>query len=506
VDVEGFEKLMERARQTARSGGAAADATAGLVDLVQRDRLGATHFEGYKHQSLEAAMPLRLYRLNGSIYEPAAAAKAGDHVAIWTARTPFYGESGGQVGDRGTISNPDRAVIDVQDTVRVGDVYFHLGTVRKGEFVAGAQDQLIRLEIDGARRAKIMANHTVTHVLNHKLRAVLGDHVQQKGSLVDDSKTRFDFAHGAALTTDQIEKVETMVDEDVKQNLPVYAQVAPQEQALKVHGLRAVFGEKYPPNVRVVVVGQSPQTLLGDPTNKQWYAYPIEFCGGTHVSATGAIGDFVLVSEEAVGKGVRRLIGVTGEVAREARRFATQVLDETSRGDDPSAALAKLNDAIASGRLPLLAKAKLQQRMAELQKQVKESDKAKAKESAGAAVDWARRIADEAQGSIVVAEYPGSGADGDALRTAMDVIRKKKPDAALLLGAVTGPDKVAFVAAVPPALIQKGLKAGDWVREVAKVAGGGGGGRPDMAQAGGKDPAKLAQALDAGRKFAAAKV
>jgi alanyl-tRNA synthetase len=492
VDVAGFERLMEQQRRQSRSGSGGEDredVTPALVAIVQRDNPPATRFLGY--EKLDGQAKLLGYYAFASCE------------CLVLDQTPFYAESGGQVGDTGVITGANGARFAVTDTQKLGDVYFHIGETEAGNFTPGTP---VGPSVDAARRKRIMANHTATHVLNHKLRGVLGDHVQQKGSLVDDTKTRFDFAHGAALTDEQIETVETLVVEDVKKDLPVYAHVAPQEQALKVHGLRAVFGEKYPPNVRVIAVGQQPQMLLADPARKEWYDYSVEFCGGTHVPSTGAIGDFALVSEEAVGKGVRRLIGVTGQAAREARKWAGEVLDQTQGEGDPAAALAQLNEALASGRLPLLAKAKLQQRMAELQKLVKDADKAKAKESAGAAVEWARRVADEAQGSVLVAEYPGPGTDADALRTAMDVIRKKKPDAALLLGAVTGPDKVAFVAAVPAALIQKGLKAGDWVREVAKAAGGGGGGRPDMAQAGGKDPAKLAQALDAGRKFAAAKL
>jgi alanyl-tRNA synthetase len=364
------------------------------------------------------------------------------------------------------------------------------------------------LEVDVPRRQQIMSHHTATHVLNHKLRAVLGDHVQQKGSLVDHEKTRFDFAHNKAVDTGQIEKIEAMVSADIRANLPVSADYADQDDALKINGLRAVFGEKYPPKVRVVSIGVEPDELLADPQREQWMDYSIEFCGGTHVEKTGQIGDFALTSEEAVAKGVRRVVGVCGELASEARSNALTLFEridalDTAKPEALTAAVSEITELLNNQVLPLADRAKIRSRLEELQKKVKAHQKAQSQAAAGQVVDVARQIAQEQDGPVIVAHVPG--ADGGTLRKAMDVIRKTRPESAMFLAAADD-QKVALLAAVPQPMIDQGLKAGDWVKQVAPVVDGGGGGRPDMAQAGGKDPRKLDEALEAARQYAAEKL
>jgi alanyl-tRNA synthetase len=310
------------------------------------------------------------------------------------------------------------------------------------------------------------------------------------------------------MEAEQMQHVEEMVNADIAADLPVYAATAPQEEALKIHGLHAVFGEKYPPRVRVVSIGASLHELLADPGNTQWYERSVEFCGGTHLPATGAVGGFVIVSEEAVSKGVRRLTAVAGDAAAAVQAHAKALLgrlDALREAKDETLAegVTELTEAMAQQVLPVNVRAMLRDGIAELQKRIKEHHKSQSQAAAGQVVDVARMIAEQNQGPIIVAEV--EGADADSLRTAMDVIRKTHPQAALLL-ATRAESKVAMVASVPPPMINKGLKAGDWVRETAKVVGGGGGGRPDMAQAGGKDPEKLPDALDAARRFAASKL
>ncbi len=559
VDVEGFKRLMEEAKDKARGGGDAADATTSLTELVQRFKFPATQFFGYEQTKLDAVTCVHVFRLHGATYEPVEHAAVGDKVALVLERTCFYAESGGQVGDRGTIENRFGAVVTVEDTIKIGDVFFHLGTVTRGPqtappapgmgassphaqgaptFVSAADDSKPhRLRVDESRRGRIASNHTMTHVMNHKLRAILGDHVAQKGSLVDDEKTRFDFAHNAGISEGDAAKIEELVNADIAADLPVHYDYAPQADALKIHGLRAVFGEKYPPTVRVVSIGPSLADLMKNPSNKEWENRSIEFCGGTHLKKTGDAEGFAIVSEEAVAKGVRRITAITGATAHKASASGQMLLSrvaalKTSASgmgassphagtpqahaalESLPAAVAEITTTLNEQQIPLLMKSKIREGLAELQRIVKEFEKEKSKAAAGNVVDAARQIAESAAGNLIVAEVPG--ADPETLRTAMDVIRKKCPDAAMLLGSVSTPPpasdgtpqpaKLSFLAAVPDALIKKGLKAGDWVKEVAKVAGGGGGGRPDVAQAGGKDPAKLADALEAGRKFAAGKM
>jgi alanyl-tRNA synthetase len=509
VDVEGFARLMEEARQKARGVAGQVDPGQILIDILQREQPPATEFLGYEQTEASVQTFCLLYKLTDGGWEPIRRACVGDRVIVVVGRTPFYAEAGGQVGDTGDIRGPGDAVVRIVDTRKAGEVHFHFGTVEKGVFEAcppsretpGVQ---LTLRVDPERRQRIMANHTGTHLVNRALRAVLGEHVQQKGSLVDGEKLRFDFSHPTALEEEQVSRVEELVNTDIGADLPVYADCAPQEQALKIRGLRAVFGEKYPSRVRVVSIGVPLSDLLADPTNARWYGYSIEFCGGTHLAKTGDAEGLVIVAEEAIAKGVRRVTALTGRAAHQAAARGELLLSRVQglsarQPDQLADALSELNDAIARQQLPLQARAQLREGIARLQAAVKQHEKSCGKRLAEQVVEVARKLAEEAQGNLIVAAV--EGADAGGLRTAMDTIRKKQPEAALLLGAASE-GKVNFLAAVPPALIARGLKAGDWVREVAKVAGGGGGGRPDMAQAGGKDPGKLHEALEVGRRYA----
>ncbi len=509
VDVEGFNQLMAEARQQARQGGKQQSSNAALVAYIQQHPLSATEFVGYDQTHVHETKVVAAGYIDpdhGVITDIDDPSDIRAFVVV--NRTPFYAEAGGQVGDQGTIQNTKGVAFQVDDTVRIGDAVFHLGQY-SGRGRIYPKGELVSLQVDQAWRKNTMANHTGTHLLNRALRDTLGDHVQQKGSLVDDQKLRFDFSHNAVVGVEQVDRIEQMVNHDIAADLPVYADEAAQEEALKINGLRAVFGEKYPPRVRVVSIGAPVNDLLADPTNAEWEHYSIEFCGGTHLPKTGDAQGFVVVSEEAVAKGVRRLTGLTGSVAHRAAAQGEMLLSrlaslQNQPADQLSDAIGQLTTEIEEKILPLLTKAKLRSGITQLQETVKAHHKAQNKQAADSVIEAARRLADEPSADgVMVASL--EGADAAGLRLAMDVVRKKKPDNAVLLGAISG-EKVAFVAAVPKALIDRGLKAGDWVREVAKVAGGGGGGRPDMAQAGGKDPQKLDEALQAGRVFAESKL
>jgi alanyl-tRNA synthetase len=509
VDVEGFDKLMAEARQRSRAVGGEADARQSLVQIVQQQDLPATEFVGYTKTSLSIETPLELFVDTSGQYERTLEATAGQQVAVVVSHTPFYAEAGGQVGDTGWIE-VDTAKVRVRDTLKVGDVYFHLGEIESGELGA-IHAAKVTLKVDDERRRKIMANHTSTHILNRALRVYVNVEADQKGSLVDDEKLRFDFSHHAAVTLEQIEKVQKQANEDIAADLPVYYDYAPQQEALKIKNLRAVFGEKYPPRVRVVSIGAAVQDLLAKPNDDRWLNHSIEFCGGTHLSRTGEAQALVIVSEEAVGKGVRRITALTGAAARQAQTDAQMLLDrvraikQAQNSDEQNlpSEIAELSTAIEQATLPATARAGLRGELAELTEIVKQIEKKRSKEAAGQVVEIARKIADEQSGEVIVARV--DDADGNQVRTAMDVIRSKHPAAALLLAGVAD-GKVSIVASVPAEKISKGLKAGDWVREVAKVVGGGGGGRPDMAQAGGKDPGKVDEAIETARAFASQKL
>ena len=522
VDVEGFNRLMEQARETSRAGGGASgDARASLTELVAKGLdagwFEETNFTGY--DATEApfqANRLHLLKKVGDRYESAVQAAAGDELAIVLQMTPFYAEAGGQVGDTGTImirqspstSGGQVVRFRVDDTIKVGDVHLHLGTLTGGRLDAVDGNTSCALAVDARRRALTQNNHTTTHIMNRALRDHVNPDADQKGSLVDDQKLRFDFSHGSALNPEQIEAVEQQVNADLAADLPVFAQVVPQEDALRINGLRAVFGEKYPPNVRVVSIGVPVEDLVQDPENAEWPHYSIEFCGGTHLARSGAAEAFCIVSQESVSKGVRRVTGLTAAAAQQAAADGRQLLARVEQLREASAAslaggIEELTQRLEAATLPLTIRASLREALAELGRKQKEFQKSRGDEAQQAVVDAARQVAEGHAGPVIVAEVPG--ADGKTLRTAMDVIRKKHPEAALLLAAVDG-EKVALLASVPKALIDRGLKAGDWIKHVAPVVGGGGGGRPDMAQAGGKDTSKLPAALEAARAFAEGRV
>ncbi|QNN25181.1 alanine--tRNA ligase [Planctomycetales bacterium ZRK34] len=512
VDVKGYEHRMAEHQNRSRAGGGGGSERDELVEIVQQGGLSATEFVGYTDNVADDTRALEVLVQDKDHYHAEHLVEVGQKAAIVVKTTPFYAEAGGQVGDTGSIHSGRGAVFRVDNTIKIGDVYFHLGELESGNIhrdePAFTDDDPLLLEIDSPRRQKIMAHHSTTHLMNWALRAVLGDHIQQAGSLVDDEKTRFDFSHPKALSDDEIRKIEKLVNKKIEIDETVYTGIAPQEDALKIKGLRAVFGEKYPPQVRIVSFGVSVEDLLAKPDNDDWMDHSIEFCGGTHVVSTAQASRFVIVGEDAVAKGVRRITAVAGELAEQAISKAEVLAEriEAIKQEKPESLeqdLAALTEALAESTLPLRSRTKLRQAMGDLQKIVKEHRKQQSKEAEGDVVEAARAIAEQAGDDLVIAAV--EGADANTLRTAMDVIRKKKPDAAMMLAAHVD-DKVAFLASVPKPLIEKGLKAGDWVREVAKVTGGGGGGRPDMAQAGGKNPAKLNDALEAARVFATEKL
>jgi alanyl-tRNA synthetase len=506
VDEAGFAAELERHREISRAGGGAVDLRQALLDALANDSLPPTEFLGYTSLVAEAVPVQRLLRQReDGRFEPASVLGDGARGAVVVERTPFYAEAGGQVGDAGFIRSKRGDVFAVEQTIKLGETHFHLGRVEQGKLAA---DRAVSLAVDEPRRKKTMAHHTATHVMNWALRAVLGDHVQQKGSLVDDEKTRFDFSHNKPVTAEQTAAIESHVADVIRKDLAVYANVAPQQDALKIHGLRAVFGEKYPPMVRVVSIGAPVEQLLADPAKADWYDYSIEFCGGTHVERTGRIGAFTIVSEEAVAKGVRRVTAVAGGAAAQAAADGAALWEQVERlktrpPQDLEKSIAAVIESLGAVTAPVAVKAQVRAALAELQLSLKEQQKQRAKSATDEIVVVARRIADENAGPVIVAML--EDADNQGLRTAMDVVRQRRPDGALLLGSAKD-GKVSFVAAVPPALIAKGLNAGEWVRTAATEAGGSGGGRPEMAQAGAKEPARLPAALEAARKFANAKL
>jgi len=505
VDVEGFNQRMEAAREMARASVSSRCADQVLSDLVQRESLEATRFTGYEDTVLDGDNPWCLYSVRDDGYQILPAAQADTAVVLVSAQTPFYGEAGGQAGDRGTI-HAGEAVLQVDTTVKVGAVVLHFGTVTEGPFPGDGNAMPLRMVVDADDRRGTMANHTCTHLLNQALRRHVHAGIDQKGSSVTEQRLRFDLGHEVAVTEAQMRQVESDVNGWIQRDATVYTGMAQLEEGIRINGLRAVFGEKYPPRVRIVSVGVPVESLFENPENIAWSDHSIEFCGGTHLLSTGVAEDFVILQEEAVSKGVRRITAMTGTAARQVRD-TTLTLDRRLAEAEASAdtalteMMAGLTHDLETAQVSWLARVGWRDRITTLQKRVKEYQKQTARSASNDVVSVARQVAEEGDERLIVAEIPG--ADARTLRTAMDVIRKIKPEAALLLAA-SGGGRVAFVSAVPLEMIERGLKAGDWVKVAAQVTGGGGGGRPDMAQAGGRQPEKIGDALEAARRHAAA--
>lgn len=395
---------------------------------------------------------------------------AGVQVGLILDRTNFYAEQGGQVGDTGIIDDPRTPGVEftVQDTQRLGDAVLHIGTLVGGEFVVG---DTVRLVQNTGRRIDVMRNHTATHIMNLALRQVIGGDVDQKGSLVDADKTRFDFTHDKPLTRDEVRTVEERVNRLLSRNLPVTAVTMPLADAKKLPGVRAVFGEKYPDPVRVVMIGTtSPEKVTQDDS--------VEFCGGTHLRQTGPIGLFRIVSQEGVAKGVRRVTAVTGRVATESVRKLADVVDDLAGRFQCKAE-----------ELPTRIEA-LQEEVKKLQTQLK---KGVAADLTGT-VDKLLDAAPEVNGAkLVIGQLPAASVD--QVRAQVDRVRQKAKSAFIVFGWADEEGKVPVIAALTSDLVAKGLKAGDVVKQVAAVVGGSGGGKPDLAQAGGKDATKLPEAI-----------
>ena len=445
VDSAGFDAAMTRQREQARAAGKFKMA-AGL------EYTGTpTTFHGYDHLTHEGSKVTAVY-VDGT---PAQSARAGDDAVIVLNDTPFYAESGGQAGDSGDLRNGTSRFV-VEDTQKIqADVYGHHGRVVEGEIKVG---DTLNARVDADVRARTIRNHSATHLMHKALREVLGGHVQQKGSQVTADRTRFDFAHNAPMTADEVRQVEELVNAEILLNEATNAAVMGLEDAQKT-GAMMLFGEKYADEVRVLSIGTSK-----------------ELCGGTHVKRTGDIGLFKIVAESGVAAGVRRVEAVTGVGALSY----LQALEGTVQG------LASLLKA---------APAEVPARVAAAQDQIRALEKELAAIKGKLASSQGDELLSQAvdiKGIKVLAAVL-DGADAKALRDTMDKLKDKLKTAAIVLAAVEG-GKVQIAAGVTADTIGK-LKAGELVNFVAVQVGGKGGGKPDMAMAGGTDPSKLAQAL-----------
>ncbi len=447
LDLAGFEAAMGQQRERARAA-SKFTSSAGL-DYSGRK----TDFRGYDTLSLQAKV-IALYQ-DGAATEQLTAGEAG---VVVLDQTPFYAESGGQVGDRGELVGAG-GTFTVADTQKIqAEVFGHHGTLKSGALKIGDK---VEARVDVELRKRTMRNHSVTHLMHKALREVLGPHVAQKGSLVDADKTRFDFAHDKPMNDQEIRRVESLVNAEILQNSPTRAQVIPIEEARK-SGAVMLFGEKYGDEVRVLDIGSSR-----------------EFCGGTHVERTGDIGVFKLYAEGGVAAGIRRVEATTGGNALAMMNAQLHEFHEVAQ---------KVRAQPGAG---MVEKA-VQHLLDEKKALEKELSKLRSKLAMGQGQDLASQAVDVKHAKLLVATL--EGADAKTLRETLDKLKDKLKSAAIVLAAVSD-GKVALIAGVTADLTGK-VKAGDLVNFVALQVGGKGGGRPDMAQAGGTEPAKLGGALE----------
>ncbi|MEO8003903.1 MAG: alanine--tRNA ligase [Betaproteobacteria bacterium] len=447
LDMAGFEQAMSRQREQARAAGKF-KAASGVA--YQGDK---TRFTG--HEQLAGEGKVVAIYVDGSAAEEIG---SGQQAIVVLDSTPFYAESGGQVGDKGELVAAG-GTFEVADTQKIqAEVFGHHGRLRTGTLKVGDK---VDARVNTSVRQQTMRNHSVTHIMHKALRDVLGPHVQQKGSLVDPEKTRFDFAHDKPLTDAEIEKVEALVNEQILKNVATKAQILPMEEARK-SGAMMLFGEKYGDEVRVLDIGDSR-----------------EFCGGTHVSRTGDIGVFKIYSEGGVAAGIRRVEATTGNSALALMNGQMQELNAVAR----QLKVQSTGGAVGTAVNNLIEEKKsLEKELARL----------KSKMASSQGEDLAEQAVSVGSAKVLAATL--DGADAKTLRETMDKLKDKLKSAAIVLGTVED-GKVTLIAGVTSDLIGK-VKAGELVNFVAQQVGGKGGGRPDLAQAGGTDPTKLPAALD----------
>ncbi|MEP0870777.1 alanine--tRNA ligase [Trichocoleus desertorum AS-A10] len=457
VDLEGFEAEMEKQRDRSREAHETIDLTVqGSLDTLA-EHVHATEFLGYVERSATAQVAVLL--VDG---KSAEAAEAGTEVQIILDKTPFYAESGGQVGDRGYLSG-DAVLVRVHDVKKESDFFVHFGRIERGTLQVGGT---VTAQIDQACRRRAQANHSATHLLQAALRKLVDDSISQAGSLVAFDRLRFDFNCPRPLTSEEVQQVEEQVNLWVAEAHTAQIEVVPIAEA-KAKGAIAMFGEKYGDQVRVL----------------DFPGVSMELCGGTHVSNTAEIGVFKIISETGVASGVRRIEAVAGPSVLDYLNVRDRVVRDLS--DRFKAKPEELTDRVTS----------LQNELKNTQKQL---ETAKAELALAKSDQLLGQAESVGTFKLLVAQL--EGVDPESLKTAAERLAQKLGESAVVLASVPEPDKISLVAAFSPAVVKSGLQAGKFIGAIAKLCGGGGGGRPNLAQAGGRDASKLPEALAESRE------
>ena len=450
IDEDGFNQCMEEQRKRARESSAFSVDYSNVIKLDDK-----TEFLGY--QATEASAKVIAIFQNGQKVE---SANAGDEAIIILDKTPFYGESGGQIGDKGILTSAN-AEFTVLDSQKYGKSIGHIGNLVKGSLKVG---DLVTAAIDVELRERIRRNHSATHLLQAALQQILGNHVHQKGSLVNDSYLRFDFSHNQSITQEQIVEIENLVNRQIRYNLPVDVELMPIDEA-RNKGAMALFGEKYEDIVRVLTMGD----------------FSIELCGGTHVDRTGDIGLFKIISESSIASGVRRIEATSGQNAMDFIHHEANLLNQIAQlvKSDKSAVLVRVEQLLEQTKL--------------LEKNIEQLKAQKASQQSAQLINQCEKINNK---NLLIAKL--DNVEAKVLRTMIDDLKNQLKTGVIILAAVNG-DKINLAAGVTNDLINI-VKAGELVSQLALKVGGKGGGRPDFAQAGGMDLSALPEALSSMKK------
>ncbi|KAK9469634.1 tRNA synthetases class II (A)-domain-containing protein [Lipomyces arxii] len=514
IDEKAFEEAQAQSREASK-GSKKSTASGDLVkldvhDLGHLEETGLTKTEDkYKYELGDITATIEAIYVDKAFVNTTEGIDEDKQIGIILDRTNFYAEQGGQQYDTGKFVIDGKSEFDVENVQLYGGFVFHTGYVKYGSFSVG--DSLVA-EYDELRRWPIRNNHTGTHVLNFALRAVLGEGVDQKGSLVAPDRLRFDFSHKSGMSLQEVTKTEDIATEQIKKNQTVYAKDVPLSIAREIVGVRAVFGETYPDPVRVVSVGMPVDELLTDLKNDKWRDFSIEFCGGTHVKSTGDIKELIITEESGIAKGIRRIVAVTGKEAYEVQRLAAEWfvkladLEKMPIGASKEAEAKSLGFALNQLSISVVKKAELKDIFTKIQKAIVDEGKIRQKAESKKAVDLVTEYftkEDSASSLFLVEKVPEISANSKAITDAMTYVKTKQPGKAVYLFAGDASDnKVVHGGYVAADVTSKaGFSAQDVAAIVSGIVGGKAGGKGPMVQGVGNEAAKLDEAVAAVEKY-----
>eukprot|EP00954_Amorphochlora_amoebiformis_P007875 608881-Amorphochlora_amoeboformis.AAC.1 len=516
VDEDGFNKAMEKHSEDSKGNTVAGEVQLKLqaeqVSMIEKMDITVTD-DAAKYTWKSTGSGPTCNGILKAIYlgkvDFVQEAKEGTRCGLVLDKTNFYAEQGGQIFDIGEIKCGS-GMFTVRETIVAAGYVLHVGVVKSGNISVG--DKCV-CDVDYARRALVAKNHTATHLLNFALRKVLKKEIEQKGSMVQPDRFRFDFGADKGTKMNQIKEVEDIVNAQINEKLPVYRHPVAIKEAKTINGLRAVFAEKYPDPVTVVSVGKDVKEILTTPDDKKWVNYSIEFCGGTHIANTQEIRKFVVVSEESTQAGTRRIVAYTNEAAEKAiavgekMEAEAKTLSELKDLKSVSEGILKIDANIRGGDIPLCSRARLQSVSKSMVDKKKKLMKQAGAASKTAALDQAKKLAEEAKNSgakFVVSVLDAQG-KSKVVTKALNEFVKIVQIPVLFLSEVKAGGKMTAIASVPKEK-SGNFPAGSWLGEVMKVVGGKGGGRPHYAQGASKDSTKMADAIEAGKAYASGKL